>query len=367
MLKDKEVISDPQKQYEIARQAHVLHHGGINKTTAKIAEKHHWIRIKETVSLVIRNCAECKELGKNAPVMGKDGSAMVTSSRRSSDRNQTSSAAGRILSLPSTSSLPPRSHHDHDISSAYEHAHHPSHRHEHHSTSVSPQVLHKSLPDSPLPSSARNPLSNARNKHHLNHSHSLQRPSPPPPQRPPPLEQYLPLDPQIMEDVRQHLGSYNSANNHTTSHTTNPSHSPLHTNNHSAAETNPTFSHHDAFQSMLVEEEGDADHEHDEALHQQQRHSVSLHHSQSTSSHRHEGRGGDGGIDTSTEDLDMLLNHDEEPDSEEKVAPLESEREREQEREGVIIGVIPSSLRLQAEAAARAAEEVLSRAEEGRR
>jgi GNAT superfamily N-acetyltransferase len=72
MLKDKEVISDPQKQYEIARNVHVLQHGGINKTTATIAEKYHWVRIKETVSLVIRNCAQCKELGK-APVVRADG------------------------------------------------------------------------------------------------------------------------------------------------------------------------------------------------------------------------------------------------------------------------------------------------------
>ncbi|EHK43763.1 hypothetical protein TRIATDRAFT_222395, partial [Trichoderma atroviride IMI 206040] len=64
MLKDKEVISDPARQYEIARSVHVMHHGGINKTTATIAEKYHWSRIKETVSDVIRACAECKELGK---------------------------------------------------------------------------------------------------------------------------------------------------------------------------------------------------------------------------------------------------------------------------------------------------------------
>ncbi|KAH8595287.1 His(2)-Cys(2) zinc finger-domain-containing protein, partial [Bisporella sp. PMI_857] len=64
MLKDKEVIADPQKQYAIARKIHVLQHGGINKTTATIAEKYHWVRIKETVSLVIKNCVECKELGK---------------------------------------------------------------------------------------------------------------------------------------------------------------------------------------------------------------------------------------------------------------------------------------------------------------
>ena len=75
MLKDKEVVSDPQRQYEIARKVHAEGHGGINKTTATIAEKHHWVRIKETVSLVIKNCPECKELAIKAPVvrpMGND-------------------------------------------------------------------------------------------------------------------------------------------------------------------------------------------------------------------------------------------------------------------------------------------------------
>ncbi|KAK4186949.1 hypothetical protein QBC35DRAFT_251905 [Podospora australis] len=64
MLKDKEVISDPQRQYEIAKTVHNQAHAGINKTTATIAERYHWSRIKETVSDVIRNCTECKELGK---------------------------------------------------------------------------------------------------------------------------------------------------------------------------------------------------------------------------------------------------------------------------------------------------------------
>lgn len=69
MLKDKEVISDPGKQFDIARAVHNQQHGGINKTTATIAEKYHWSRIKETVSDVIRNCVECKEVGK-APNLG---------------------------------------------------------------------------------------------------------------------------------------------------------------------------------------------------------------------------------------------------------------------------------------------------------
>lgn len=64
MLKDKEVISDPQAQYEIAKQIHLQAHGGINKTTANIATNYHWIRIKETVSHVIKNCPECKDTNK---------------------------------------------------------------------------------------------------------------------------------------------------------------------------------------------------------------------------------------------------------------------------------------------------------------
>lgn len=69
MLKDKEVVSDPQRQYEIGRTVHVQGHGGINKTTATIAEKYHWVRIKETVSLVIKNCPDCKETAAKAPTV----------------------------------------------------------------------------------------------------------------------------------------------------------------------------------------------------------------------------------------------------------------------------------------------------------
>ncbi|KAF2011765.1 hypothetical protein BU24DRAFT_426863 [Aaosphaeria arxii CBS 175.79] len=64
VLKGKEVISEPQRQYEIARDVHHRSHGGINKTTAAIAEQYHWVRIKETVSQVIRNCPECSEMNK---------------------------------------------------------------------------------------------------------------------------------------------------------------------------------------------------------------------------------------------------------------------------------------------------------------
>ncbi|KAI1503987.1 hypothetical protein F5X99DRAFT_424538 [Biscogniauxia marginata] len=65
MLKGKEVISDPARQMAVARKIHEEGgHAGINKTTAVIAEKFHWSRIKETVSDVIRTCDQCKDLGK---------------------------------------------------------------------------------------------------------------------------------------------------------------------------------------------------------------------------------------------------------------------------------------------------------------
>jgi len=66
MLKGKEVISDPQRQYDVAWRVHSEHHGGINKTTATITERYHWVRIKDTVTQVIKNCAHCKEAPQRA-------------------------------------------------------------------------------------------------------------------------------------------------------------------------------------------------------------------------------------------------------------------------------------------------------------
>ena len=80
MLKDKEVISDPQRQYDIVRALHLTAHPGINKTTAIVAEKYHWVRIKDTVSLVIKNCPECKETNKVANARAE--AAHSTSVRR---------------------------------------------------------------------------------------------------------------------------------------------------------------------------------------------------------------------------------------------------------------------------------------------
>ena len=91
MLKDKEVVSDPQRQYEIARVVHASQHGGINKTTATIAEKFHWVRIKETVSLVIKNCPDCKDSAAKAPIVRplseSNGSTTAPQLRRTNAAN----------------------------------------------------------------------------------------------------------------------------------------------------------------------------------------------------------------------------------------------------------------------------------------
>ncbi|KAI1453889.1 hypothetical protein F4805DRAFT_352815 [Annulohypoxylon moriforme] len=95
MLKDKEVISDPIRQMDISRHLHETGgHAGINKTTASIAEKYHWSRVKETVSLVIRSCDQCKEAGKTPSVQNQ------TSSRR-----LTVNSNGAIVSV---NTMPPR-------------------------------------------------------------------------------------------------------------------------------------------------------------------------------------------------------------------------------------------------------------------
>lgn len=87
MLKGKEVIAEPQKQYEIARDVHIQQHGGINKTTATIAEKYHWVRIKETVSQVIRDCPDCKEMAKN-PSGRSEGSTFPRRSNGSPENQE---------------------------------------------------------------------------------------------------------------------------------------------------------------------------------------------------------------------------------------------------------------------------------------
>lgn len=64
MLKGREVVSDPERQLQIATEIHSQSHAGINKTTSQITERYHWTRIKDTVGQAIRNCIECRETAR---------------------------------------------------------------------------------------------------------------------------------------------------------------------------------------------------------------------------------------------------------------------------------------------------------------
>ncbi|KAL2076031.1 hypothetical protein VTL71DRAFT_974 [Oculimacula yallundae] len=255
MLKDKEVVSDPQKQYEIAREVHAGQHGGINKTTATIAEKYHWVRIKETVSLVIRNCTQCKELGK-APVVRADG-VIRPAPRLPSASGQTGvSAAGRALSVTH------QDQHMSDPGVGFEHAG---------QGSVSPQVLNRTLPS---------------RDQHPNDMQTLRQHQAAPVARM--QNDYMPLDPQIMDDalVRHHLGGYNPASHsHSNTHPDAHSHYLKGEHNHHSPYAEHEHDHHDSdsFQAMLT-----------------------------GTTHRETGGSGN-------EDLDMLIDHEEDGDGEDDI------------------------------------------------
>jgi GNAT superfamily N-acetyltransferase len=303
MLKDKEVISDPKRQYEIARKVHLAQHGGINKTTATIAELYHWIRIKETVSLVIKNCDVCKEMGK-VPVVRADG---VTTKRTPGNVHGQGgvSAAGRLISFQS---LP-----DPDSHSQNEQYGDPFN-----STSLSGLGPSPTSPH-PMDQSAQQLLQ--EQDHHMQHQQQQQRHrqhqhhTAPTAQMhhhhhhaPSSADDYIALDPQIMEDVRNHLGSY-----------IDPSHSHSHSHSHSA--------YHNPFQSMLAPHPATSPHirTHDHEPH----------------SHN---AADDGMGEAQNNDLDMLIEDDDEQEQDQDLA------------DHMPVAVEDVKGRVQAQMAARAAE-----------
>ncbi len=197
------------------------------------------MRIKETVSLVIKNCADCKEMTK-VPSVRPDGAAVALAAAAACKRtlpNGTSgmgqglaqgqggvSAAGRLISIPSSvpsahdsgddanaddvTPSPPLQHraHDHDQQHRHPHLHEqplPSpaqHAHTHPHPDMHPLHHHHN-------NAIRAPVANMQLHHHHNPNHTLHS-----------LPDYddIPLDPQIMQDVRQHLTHY-----HDHSHTHN--------------------------------------------------------------------------------------------------------------------------------------------------
>ncbi|KAL7905648.1 hypothetical protein GGI35DRAFT_471535 [Trichoderma velutinum] len=188
MLKDKEVISDPARQYEIARNVHVMHHGGINKTTATIAEKYHWSRIKETVSDVIRACAECKELGKTPNPGGTKKTVASTTPSPSAYANPSDIS----VIPPSQTFQPAQALHHHQQQQHQQHHHHglPPDAHHHHHL----QALHHHQVTHQQPS--------LHHPHHQTHHHHNPMLQDQPNQHE--AHVYQPIDPQIINHHHHH-------------------------------------------------------------------------------------------------------------------------------------------------------------------
>ncbi|KAK2849609.1 hypothetical protein FQN49_005591 [Arthroderma sp. PD_2] len=187
MLKDKEVVSDPQQQYEIARKIHQQQHGGINKTTATIALKYHWVRIKETVSMVIKNCPQCKE-GPKAPA---NGACAINGSHNGSPdahspfkREKPPTPRDHTFNIPPPDTFDP-SQSDQQLAN------------------VSVHQYSKEEPFSPTHTHAHS--------HSHSHSHSHTNPLIHAAEQ---MTDYtdIPLDPQIMDDIHHHLPPFQHHN-----------------------------------------------------------------------------------------------------------------------------------------------------------
>ncbi|PNP84458.1 hypothetical protein FNYG_02087 [Fusarium nygamai] len=195
MLKDKEVISDPARQFDIARQVHVQQHGGINKTTATIAEKYHWSRIKETVSDVIRSCVECKELGKT-PNPGGARKAASSNNHAGGRRGgaNTGDHHAQPTSPPPAQMLPMQEH------------------------NMMPTISHQSPDHDHSPSPYANPADisliapphalQGSSMEHTLHSHSPMLQDPPTGHHPHDHNVYQPIDPQIINEASHDLGPF---------------------------------------------------------------------------------------------------------------------------------------------------------------
>ncbi|PKS07186.1 hypothetical protein jhhlp_005786 [Lomentospora prolificans] len=75
---DKEVISDPLKQFEIAKKVHEENHAGINRTTTTIREKYHWRSIKDTATEAIKKCEKCLRTRKAPGTLASKTSGSVS-------------------------------------------------------------------------------------------------------------------------------------------------------------------------------------------------------------------------------------------------------------------------------------------------
>lgn len=90
-LKEKEVISNVNDQFRIAREIHEDGHHGINRTTTLITKKYHWNKVKTTVKKIVADCMVCQGSSKNE-VKGKRREFKIMKSATASVPQETQSS-----------------------------------------------------------------------------------------------------------------------------------------------------------------------------------------------------------------------------------------------------------------------------------
>ena len=272
MLKDKEVVSDPQRQYEIARQKHAEQHGGINKTTAAIAEMYHWVRIKETVSMAIKNCPECKDATKIPTVRPVVSDGLSPSPgdghghhhHHNQQQQQSHNNHGMA-----------QHHHHQDPNALIERLVNFDDHHDHHA----PSAYNPSLPSHPHPHPHPH-------NHNLSPHHNLYHPS-----SPNPVASMQALQNQLQGQLQQELHGYSSANANTTNNTN----------------TSSSSAHGLPLDPQIMAAHQDHHHGHEYQLHdheQQRKYGEHIDAYQHHDHHHHHGAGGAPGEDGHYE-LDM--------------------------------------------------------------
>lgn len=332
MLKGKEVISDPARQYDIATSLHMVHHAGINKTTATIAEKYHWSRIKETVSDVIRNCSECKELNKTPSASaGVIRKAPMTTSEHgflSREPSTSSTSASRVLALQShdlltslsaTSSPSPGPFANPSELSGIPPSHtlqptqldHSGQQHQ------PPLILHDTSKHNHSIDHHQNLHQHQHEQHHHPENHSQYRPQHQQHHNPMLQDQpfghessvYQPIDPQIIDpSVTQQHGHHQPHN---------PHHIPHHHHHHSRPEDNPfePYHAHADFQALLNATEEDESDDPCVAV------GIALSAVQHQPQQQHEQQQQETNDDAVDRDLEMLIDHQQDDGSDDGGLP----------------------------------------------
>jgi GNAT superfamily N-acetyltransferase len=316
MLKDKEVISDPVRQIDIAKHVHEAgSHAGINKTTATIAERYHWSRIKETVSDVIRLCSECKELGKvpltsaatRRTVVNHSASSQPTeNSVQSVDsdvRRRVTGGTERILELrnPSKPATPPvdlntrQYDHQSDLASLLNPEPLPSDH----------LLLHETLPH--MTHEHRQLLDATSNLSVIPYD---------------PVNIFAQIDPQIIaqsgpHDDSDHFGAFHELTHHNSAHDTHQSSYDVHMQAH-----HPPADDHDTYlklQALLNQEPGAVSHSFDPRT-------ATDHHDATLPVHASHHDQDQEAVDR---DIDMLLEHHDDSDLVNLDEPLGTDTEQE--------------------------------------